>query len=268
MRQAQHDYYELLGVDRDAEPDAIRRAFRARARTLHPDVSTDPEATDRFSELSRAYSVLSRPTARLLYDRVGYLGRGNGGLTAAAEPDAAQRLDRLFDVAEVAVGSFEAARGGTRRVNVSSVGACAACGGSGATPGTAVEDCGDCEGSGRVRRDSTLDGARLIQLDACRSCEGRGHLVASPCDACEGSGRATVERTLRLRIPPGAEDGKLIRAEEARRAPRRGARDVYVVLRVLPDPDSRLVRYAAVAALAIAVALFLVLALTPDSLAL
>jgi molecular chaperone DnaJ len=252
MGEVARDYYEVLGVSPDADARAIKRAFRNLARTLHPDVSTATDAVDRFAELSRAYSVLSTPTARLLYDRVGYRGRGNGGFESP-EPSAA-RFSGLFEVAEVEIDRLEAMRGTTRRVGVTTVGTCAACAGSGAAPGSLVEECASCEGSGRVRRSSMVGSARLLQLDACPDCGGAGRILREACSACTGTGRAETARTVRLRVPPGTEDGRLVHADD-------GGREVYVALRVVSNPEGRLLRYSAAAAFALALILFVALAL-------
>jgi molecular chaperone DnaJ len=255
------DYYELLGVKRDAGAGEIKEAFRAQARRLHPDVSRDPNAGDRFAEVSRAYAVLSKPTARILYDRVGYRGPGNGGFESA-EPSA-EHLALLFDVAEVEVDALEARRGATRRVEITSVGICPDCVGTGADPGSEIEECLPCGGEGRLRQTANVGAARLLQIHVCAECSGTGRIVREPCAACSGSGRAHVERSLKLRIPPGTVDGALVRAQD----PREG-RDVYLALRVVPHQDARLLRYSATAALALALALFAVIALAPDALAL
>src|SRR3712207_5254272 len=121
MTTTQRDLYDVLGVGRDADAATIKRAYRSQARALHPDVSQDPEAADRFTELSRAYGVLSKPAARILYDRIGYRGRGNGTF----DPDTAEGA--TLELAEVEVAAFEAARGTTRQVRVTSLGSCAIC---------------------------------------------------------------------------------------------------------------------------------------------
>ena len=237
------DYYDILGVGPDAAPTEIKEAFRAQARRFHPDISREPDAEDRFAELSRAYAILSRPTARILYDRVGYRGRGNGGFDSS--PPTAEDLGRLFDVAEVEVDDLEARRGATRRVAVTTVGTCAACTGTGAAPGSTIDECPACDGEGRRRQTRTVGASRLLQIDPCADCGGTGRVILRPCPECEGTGRRHVARNLKLRIPPGTEDGKLVRTQD----PGEG-QEVYVALRVVPHADARPIRYAAAAALA------------------
>lgn len=271
MSQSGVDYYELLGVPRDADRTAIKHAFRARARELHPDVSPDPDAKERFSELARAYSVLSKPASRILYDRFGYLGRGNGGFEAGG-PDGAGSAARpgFVDVADLEVDFLEAVRGARRKVSVTAVGTCTACRGDGSVPGSRVERCETCEGEGRVRRSSELGAGRLLQIETCPDCAGRGRVVHEPCPECDGTGRARVERKVDVRIPPGAEDGGVIRVAGRGVSPNGGGAsapaDLFVRLRVLPDRDSRLVRFVAAGALVLALALFLVLLATPEAL--
>jgi molecular chaperone DnaJ len=255
MGEVARDYYEVLGVSPDADARAIKRAFRSLARELHPDVSTAADAVDRFAEISRAYSVLSTPTARLLYDRVGYRGRGNGGFESP-EPSAAH-LSRLFEVAEVEIDGLEAMRGTTRRVGVTTIGTCAACAGSGAATRSRVEECASCKGSGRVRRTSMVGSARFLQLDECPDCGGAGETLRNTCPACTGTGRAERARTLRLRVPAGTEDGRLVRADD-------GGREVYVALRVVPIQENRVLRYSAAAGVVLALVLLVAVALAPD----
>jgi molecular chaperone DnaJ len=264
MAERQRHLYDVLGVDPEADAAAIKQAFRARARTLHPDVSTEADAAERFAELSRAYAVLSHPTSRLLYDRVGYLGPGNGGFEDRPPSGAAQKSARnLFGLAEVEIEAVEAVRGSRRRVRVASVGPCPGCGGSGAAPGAGVVRCAACGGDGSLRRSIHAGSARVLQVERCLICSGEGRVVAEPCVRCNGTGRTRANRTLTVRIPPGSTTGELVFAEP--NGDRAG--EVFVVLRVRPDRDSPLVRYASAVALVLAVTLFVVVALIPDAVA-
>lgn len=268
MHRDKQDYYELLGVGRDADQNAIKQAFRARARTLHPDVSADPDAKDRFAELARAYSILSKPESRILYDRYGYLGTGNGGfdttLPGAADPLASDV--HHVDFAEVRVRLFEAARGSTRRVQVASVGICETCRGSGAAPGTSVHECAACGGEGRLRTSSPFGDGRLLQIETCPTCDGRGVVAERPCSRCHGVGQARDERTIKIEIPRGAADGGVIRVDaDGSSNGRRSARDLYVRLRVVPERESRALRMIAAAALIVALVLFALLYLAPET---
>jgi molecular chaperone DnaJ len=249
------DFYEVLGVARSAEAATVKRAFRARARLLHPDVSEDPDAERKFAELAEAYAVLSRPASRLLYDRLGYRGRG----AWVASPAAAQALAGLIefcarsrkrsrDPGQVAVfdlGFYEAARGARRTVHYRSRGPCEACGGSGTAGGTAAT-CSACSGRGILRRRDDSGDVLLLELVTCECCGGSGRLVTVPCPDCGGCGESEQEREVPFSIPSGAEDGA--------RLPLAGEDGAFVLLRVAPQPrDSAVVR--AVAAVGLLVAL-------------
>src|ERR671933_2599910 len=136
------DYYDVLGVERDADGDTIKRAFRARARELHPDVSADPGAADSFAELSKAYGVLSKPSSRRLYDNFGYGGRGNGWFAPGAARGARRVARRpVRPVAEVLVDELEAQRGVRRKVRWERAERCSACAGKGGAAGAGTRRC-------------------------------------------------------------------------------------------------------------------------------
>jgi molecular chaperone DnaJ len=251
MPAARRDYYEVLGVEPDADQATIRTAFRARARTLHPDVSAEPDGGERFRELAEAYSVLSRSTSRLLYDRLGYRGRGHGGLAPfarhARRRAEAEAREAAGFVAEVRVGYYDAARGTATTARLSGTASCPACGGRGEGPGEA-EPCASCEGTGRLRRTSTADFGRLLQIERCHRCGGRGS-VSRPCGACAGTGRRELRGEALVTIPAGTRDGRRIALADGGE----------VVVRVLPAPrEGRAVQLGAAVGLALAVALLVV----------
>jgi molecular chaperone DnaJ len=245
------DYYEVLGVPRDADDDAIRRAFYALAREAHPDVADSPYAEEEFRELAEAYSVLSRREARLLYDRYGYRGRGNQGFDEALWEVRPTQITRGENVhLDLEVRSFEAAEGTRRLVSYEAVVRCQACMGRGSV-GLPDPECEYCEGTGRKRTVSHLDVAQLLQIEACPACFGE------PCPRCEGTGTVTAERRLRLLVPPGVEEGTHLRVSgdghDAGADSIPG--DLLVRVHVLPPPkDPRIVRYAAFALLVVAIA--------------
>jgi molecular chaperone DnaJ len=240
------DYYEVLGVPRDADVETIKKAFRSQARALHPDVSSEPGAAESFRELSEAYGVLSRSSTRLLYDHFGYRGRGNGWFSpegARAATDFLRRRNR--PVAEVLVDEFEAVRGVRRRISWTRTRPCPACEGAGAAPGAMAMACPACEGSGRRRVESSLSaGERLLRIEDCPTCRGRGRLVSEACPACDGAGTTTIEESAEVHVPPGAADGERLPVGEG---------SSEVVVRVLSTPsDHALVRYVAVLGLLVA----------------
>jgi molecular chaperone DnaJ len=257
MATTGRDYYELLGVGRDASEQDIKRAFRALARELHPDVSEATDAEERFREVAEAYQVLSNSETRELYDRYGHAGLRGGGFTpgsfdfgSLSDIFSAFFGDDLFGVgttrrargadiaAEVEIELVDAARGARRdvpfRVNV----ACERCNGSGAEPGTTPVTCPNCDGTGRLQQVSRSVFGEFIRTQACPRCAGQGRIMTTPCSICEGSGRMVEERRLEVTIPAGIHDGQQIRISGEGHAGQLGGRsgDVYVRVRVRSDP--------------------------------
>lgn len=200
---AARDYYQVLGVARTADADAIRQAYRRLARELHPDVSAEPKAEERFRELTGAYTVLSDPSARSLYDRFGYRGRGSGFSSARRGSSGTPVL------AEVNVDVFEAARGARREVRYSSREQCQACHGKGSRPGSEDTGCKTCAGKGRVTRSATLRVGDWLQVEKCSDCNGTG--LSDACPECRGEGSLAQEQVVKVRIPAGVEDGNRLR---------------------------------------------------------
>lgn len=233
------DYYEVLGVDRTATRDQIKHAYRQLALKHHPDKNRDPEAAAQFRELAEAYAVLSDDTKRKEYDTTGH-----AGVSQRWSPD---DLMRDFQFGDFFGGRFgdlsgifgdffgrrsrpgagairgvdlrydldltleEAARGGEREIHVTRSEKCTPCGGSGAKAGTKPLSCPDCKGTGQKQDVKTKKDMRLVTLTTCARCQGRGQIVESPCDLCQGNGYQFVPHTLKVRIPPGVDDGMMIR---------------------------------------------------------
>ncbi|HSS81418.1 MAG TPA: DnaJ domain-containing protein [Gaiellaceae bacterium] len=232
------DYYEVLGLQRGADATEIKRAFRAKARLLHPDVSGDPDAEERFRELADAYAALSKPASRLLYDRFGYRGRGAwpaGPAQGLFDLWERSRRRSAGDVAEVELDFYEAARGGRQRVRYRARTACSSC---------TTRHCPTCDGRGN-RRESLDDGdVRVLQLVTCEDCGGTGRF-AGACEECGGSGEVQGERETEVTVPSGVEDGARVPV---------GDDGEQVRIRVRPQPRDP-------AALRVAAALGLVAAL-------
>jgi molecular chaperone DnaJ len=242
VRRAKHDYYEVLGVSRTAGDEEIQRRFRELARELHPDVSAAADADERFREVSAAYSVLSKPRLRFLYDHFGYRGRGEGFENGAP-------FDPPRTLAEVELEQVEAVRGTRREIVIADPKECGACAGSGGAAGSEPRTCETCSGKGTVHVSSGLGVGRWLQVEPCPDCGGDGRFQAQ-CPECRGLGEISRgERTIKVRIPAGVEDGTRLRvAGEAENA--------YLVVHVKPGPkDSRLVQIAAAILLALAVAM-------------
>jgi molecular chaperone DnaJ len=258
---ATRDYYEILGIPRDADERTIKSAFRRLARELHPDVSDHPEAQERFREAAEAYEVLSKSETRELYDRYGREGLRTGGfrptdfdfgnlgdlfsvffgdeLFGGLGGRPGRRSARGADIlAEVSIELSEAASGVTRTVQFPAVVECATCRGSGAAPGTSPTACSRCGGTGRLQSVSSSFLGQVVRTQACPQCGGAGEVVETPCEDCSGTGRLTEQRELEVEIPPGIHDGQRIRVSGEGHAGLLGGRsgDVYVLVEVRPDP--------------------------------
>lgn len=248
------DYYGLLGVARDASDDEIKRAYRQRARELHPDANGgDPASEARFKEVSVAYETLRDPERRRRYDMFGAdgarggpgpgdaFGGGLGDLFDAffgGSPFGAQRPSgprRGEDVEVLLELRFEeAVFGAERAVGFRGPVACATCSGSGAKPGTVPITCLECAGIGQVRRVRQSILGQVVTTAPCPRCQGTGEVIESPCADCRGEGRRVEERSVSIEVPPGVDDGTTLRITGAGSVPPRGgvAGDLYVHLRV------------------------------------
>jgi molecular chaperone DnaJ len=263
MATTGRDYYELLGVSREADDGEIKRAFRRLARELHPDVSDVPDAEARFREVVEAYEVLSKPETRQLYDRYGHAGLRSGGFApggvdfgSISDLFAAFFGDDLFGsrspragrarggdvVAQVEIELVEAARGATRDVPFDVAVTCVRCSGEGAEPGTAVSACPACGGSGRLQQASRSLFGEFVRTQTCRTCAGSGRRIDKPCGECRGSGTVVESRTLEVEIPPGIHDGQQIRLTGHGHTGSHGAPAGDMYVRVAIAPDDRFVR--------------------------
>ncbi|HLX32064.1 MAG TPA: molecular chaperone DnaJ [Gaiellaceae bacterium] len=256
MATTDRDYYELLGIGREAGDSEIKRAFRSLARELHPDVSDEPDAEARFKEVVEAYEVLSKRETRELYDRYGHAGLRSGGfqpghvdfgnladLFSAFFGDdillgGRRRRGRGADLAAtVEIELVEAAHGASRDVPFEVAVTCTRCAGSGAEPGSAVTACPTCGGAGRLQQVTRSVFGEFVRTQACPDCSGSGRRIEEPCAECRGAGRVVEERTLTVEIPPGIHDGQRIRLTGEGHAGVLGetAGDAYVEIRIRPD---------------------------------
>jgi molecular chaperone DnaJ len=258
MATAERDYYELLGVGRSATEDEIKKAFRRKARELHPDVSNAPDAEERFREVAEAYEVLSKSETRQLYDRFGHAGLRSGGFqpghfdfSSLSDIFSAFFGDDIFgasgrragqargaDVAAVVEIELEEAASGVRcEVPFEVATSCERCHGNGVEPGTNVTTCPTCGGTGRLQQVSRSLFGEFIRTHPCTGCGGSGRLVEHPCNDCDGAGRVLEERLVPVDIPAGIHDGQRIRLSGEGHVGALGGRagDAYVQVRVRPD---------------------------------
>lgn len=253
------DYYTILGVDRDATPESIKKAYRRRAMKVHPDVApNDAEAAEKFKELSEAYEVLSDPNKRAIFDRGGdpMSGAGGAGFSGfgggfAGGFDFTNLVDAMFGQAggrgprsrirqgqdalvRLSLDLHEAVFGATKPVKVATAVVCPKCTGKGGEPGSEPVTCSTCSGNGEITQiqRSFLGDIRTSQ--ACPTCRGYGTIIPRPCGECSGEGRVRTTRTLQVKIPAGVSTGIRIHLEsQGEVGPGGGpAGDLYVELSV------------------------------------
>ncbi len=218
------DYYEVLGVSRNAGEDEIRRRFRSLARQYHPDVCQDDGAEERFKEINEAYQVLCDPEKRRSYDRYGHRGVGDfqdvGGFTGFNFEDifesffgmggtagGRQRSQRGSDLhCSISLSFEEAVFGCEKEFNLQRLEVCSHCNGEGSEPGTRPERCSHCNGTGEIRNLQQSIFGRFVSVTVCGRCHGEGQVASTPCKVCGGEGMERVTRQVKIRVPAGVED--------------------------------------------------------------
>ncbi|GAB4569524.1 MAG: molecular chaperone DnaJ [Anaerolineae bacterium] len=228
------DYYEILGVPRNASNQEIKKAFRRLAQKYHPDVSDAPDAEERFKEINDAYQVLNDPDKRARYDRFGHAGvNGDAGFGTYADFGGFDIFEDLFasftgarrgpqragprrgrDLTyELTISFEEAVFGAEKEIELSRLEVCDACDGSGAEPGTTPTRCPECQGTGEVRAVRQTFLGSMISVNTCPRCKGRGEIVTSPCRTCNGTGKMRIARRLNVTVPAGVDEGMKIRIQ-------------------------------------------------------
>ncbi|HET9581470.1 MAG TPA: molecular chaperone DnaJ [Gemmatimonadota bacterium] len=256
------DYYEVLGVARDADPDTIKRAYRGLAMSYHPDRNPDdPDAGELFKEASEAYEILRDPERRARYDRFGHAGVRSGAGATSFDFDLADALrafmrdfggfEDLFGRGRgprtrgplrgtdaqmrMRVTLEEVATGVEKTIRAHLLQPCARCGGSGSVGGAPVA-CSQCGGRGEVQRAQRSIFGQFVSIQPCPACHGEGTVVSDPCPECRGEGRTRAERRIKVRIPPGVDTGNFLTLRgEGNAGPRGGPPgDLLVVIEVKP----------------------------------
>jgi len=226
------DYYDVLGVGRNASADEIKSAFRKLARQYHPDVNKASGAEEKFKELNEAYGVLSDEQKRAAYDRYGHAGvsgagfgaadfsgfgvedifesifGGFGGTRTTARRAPRRGADLRYDLT---IAFEEAISGAQKDIQVTRQEVCEACRGSGAEPGTTPTRCAVCKGTGEVRQVRQTFLGSMVNVATCPTCRGAGEVITSPCHTCHGRGQTRQTRRLSVSLPPGVDTGTQIR---------------------------------------------------------
>lgn len=260
------DYYEILGVQRDADKEDIKRAYRRLARKYHPDVNREPGAEDQFKEINRAYEVLSEPETRARYDRFGEAGISGAG--AAGGYQDFGDMGGFADIFESFFSGFaggtatgqprrrgpvrgddlrldfklefrEAIFGGEKEIRINHLETCKTCEGTGAKPGTRPQTCSTCGGAGQVRRATRTPFGSFTQVSTCPTCAGTGQVIEDKCEDCTGSGHKQVKKKLKITIPAGVDSGTRLRVSGEGDSGQRGgpSGDLYVYLFVNEDTE-------------------------------
>lgn len=266
------DYYEVLGVDKSASADEIKKAYRKKAKQYHPDLNPgDKEAEAKFKEANEAYEVLSDDQKKARYDQFGHAGvdpnygaggaggfgggfgddfdlgdifssffgggaSGFGGGGRRSNPNGPRRGEDLQS--SVTISFEEAAKGCKRKINVNRIEVCQECNGSGAAPGTSPTTCPECHGTGQVTAQQRTPFGVIQTQRACSRCSGNGRIIETPCSKCRGRGRVTKQSTLEVNIPAGIDDRQIlnVRGEGNKGVNGGPAGDLHVVVNVRPHP--------------------------------
>ena len=255
MAAGKRDYYDVLGLDRSAAPEQIKKAYRRLAHKYHPDRNpNDPGSEGKFKEAAEAFEVLSDPVKRQRYDQFGHAGLSGAGIhdfSHMGVEDIASMFGDIFGEffggrsrvrrgadlkTEITVTLHEVSTGAERSIEFTRSDFCEACGGTGSAPGAERRTCRTCGGYGQVEQSGGFFFGRVIST--CPTCRGRRFEITAPCHACRGSGQVLRDRVVNVRIPPGIHDGQAVRirgeGEPGENGSPRG--DLHCYVRVAPHP--------------------------------
>lgn len=249
----QRDYYEVLGIQRNASDEEIKKAFRKLAFQYHPDHNKDSGAEEKFKEINEAYEILSDPEKRSAYDRFGQIGGVGGrgfegfgfggigdifdaffsGMSGTAERAPQRGADLRY---ELTLSFEEAVFGCEKEIEIRRTEICSQCQGTGSKPGSQPSRCPACNGTGQVRRSQQSLFGRFINVTTCDRCHGDGRLITDPCPQCRGSGRERQVRRINVKIPGGVDEGSQIRLTGEGEAGTYGGSpgNLYILLSVRP----------------------------------
>ena len=258
------DYYEVLGVSRDAGEQEIKKAYRKLAREYHPDANQeDPNAAEKFKEINEAYEVLSDSEKRARYDQFGHMGTGAGGFEGGAGFGDLGGFGDIFDMFfggmrsggarprgpqqgadlryDLEVTLEEAAFGLEKEIHIPRLEKCPTCGGTGAAPGTHPITCKVCRGTGQVQVAQNTAFGRFVSVRPCDHCGGEGRIIEKPCAECHGSGQVKKGRRIKVKVPPGVDTGSRLRMSGEGEGGIRGGPpgDLYIVINVKQHPVFR-----------------------------
>jgi molecular chaperone DnaJ len=259
MATNKRDYYEVLGVSRNATDDEVKKAFRRLAKQYHPDANKEQGAEARFIEINEAYEILSDTQKRSAYDRYGHAGVGSAAGAGAAGFDFGgfNNLNDIFETFfsgsaggstqrrsgpqrgadlryELTISFEEAVFGCQKEIELPRWETCSACHGNGAQPGTSTQRCPGCQGSGEIRRVQQSIFGQFVNVTMCERCRGEGRIITTPCEKCRGQGRVRNNRRVVVNIPAGVDDGINVRVTGEGEVSARGGTpgNLYVVLTV------------------------------------
>ncbi|WP_085991863.1 molecular chaperone DnaJ [Oceanobacillus senegalensis] len=254
---SKRDYYEVLGIEKGASKDEIKKAYRKLARKYHPDVSKEENAADKFKEVKEAYEVLSDENKRAQYDQFGHAGtsgQGFGGFGGGAEDFGGfgDIFDMFFgggrrrdpnapqqgaDLQYTMVLDFEEAIFGKETdIRIPREETCETCSGSGAKPGTKVDTCSHCHGSGQLNQEQNTPFGKVVNRRVCHYCGGSGKMIQDKCGTCGGSGKVKKNKKIHIKIPAGIDEGQQIRVTGKGEPGKNGgpAGDLFVVIQIKP----------------------------------